>query len=854
MLGKRPRPKSTDCSEASKAFVPSTANNHSRDQTEYNSNENLYSQLGSSGSSSSSVQLQRPYTMSSQLQPRPEHSSGSSSGSSSALGYPSSKGDETSRFAGVATPSSRLTSNSRSGGVSGNSVSMMQRNQPKKLLIKNFKVKPQLPENFENDSWCKLQSAIIAIYRRTKVTDSLEELYRTCENMCYHKLAGNLYNRLQEESKQHVISIANQLKSYTGGHEEFLDLIYQEWTNYCHQVIMIRSIFLYLDRTFVLQTTSIESIWDMHLNLFRNLILNQTFIGPIVLTGLLKLIEQERQGETINRLLVKTLVDMYRDLSFYTSHFEAPFLHASDVFYRTEGDRLLQSDGWNAHEFIIHCEQRLQEEQERSTMYLDERKTGQKLIQAVEECLIRRNIQGLLNKGFSGLVNEKRMNDLRRLYLLCKRVGQLDLLRNALASYIKSKGMAIVSDPEQDSHMVEDLLSIKQHIDDIHTNAFEHAQAFGHTIVESFEGFINTRVNKPAEMIAQYVNMLMKSGNKTASDEELEAILDRILVLFRFIGGKDVFEAFYKRDFAKRLLLNRSASSDMEKLMLAKLRAECGPAFTSKLEGMFKDMDISRDLSAMFHGSKWYIKSEDVDLKVNVLTHGIWPTYHPMEIILPPKMAEYQDAFKQFYNSQHKNRILTWQHSLGHCRLKAYFPKGAKELDVSLLQAIVLLLFNDATASGSLSYQDILKKTGIAPDELQRTLISLSCGKARVLLKSVKGMAIDKDNDRFKFNTKFEAPRIRIKINSVQMKETAKENEETREQVFQDRQFQVDAAIVRIMKSRKQLSHVELSTELYEQIKFQIQPPDLKKRIESLIEREYLERDPDQHNAYKYLA
>jgi cullin-4 len=78
---------------------------------------------------------------------------------------------------------------------------------------------------------------------------------------------------------------------------------------------------------------------------------------------------------------------------------------------------------------------------------------------------------------------------------------------------------------------------------------------------------------KTHHFIASYINMIMRSGNKTASDAELEAILDDILMLFRFIEGKDIFQAFYKRDFAKRLLLNKSASSDMEKLMLTKLKA-----------------------------------------------------------------------------------------------------------------------------------------------------------------------------------------------------------------------------------------------------------------------------------------
>lgn len=54
-----------------------------------------------------------------------------------------------------------------------------------------------------------------------------------------------------------------------------------------------------------------------------------------------------------------------------------------------------------------------------------------------------------------------------------------------------------------------------------------------------------------------------------------------------------MFEEFYKRHFAKRLLLNRSASSDAEQSMLLKLKDECGAAFTLKLETMLK---VSRSI------------------------------------------------------------------------------------------------------------------------------------------------------------------------------------------------------------------------------------------------------------------
>ncbi|KAG8098474.1 hypothetical protein GUJ93_ZPchr0013g35868 [Zizania palustris] len=211
--------------------------------------------------------------------------------------------------------------------------------------------------------------------------------------------------------------------------------------------------------------------------------------------------------------------------------------------------------------------------------------------------------------------------------------------------------------------------------------------------------------------------------------------------------GKDVFEAFYKKDLAKRLLLGKSASIDAEKSMITKLKTECGSQFTNKLEGMFKDIGLSKEIN---------------------------------------------ESFKQ--SSQARTKL----------------PSGI-EMSVHVLTT---------------GFLDIKDSTSIEDKELRRTLQSLACGKVRILQK----------------------------VNAIQMKETVEENTSTTERVFQDRQYQVDAAIVRIMKTRKTLSHTLLITELFQQLKFPIKPSDIKKRIESLIDREYLERDRSNPQIYNYLA
>jgi cullin 3 len=78
----------------------------------------------------------------------------------------------------------------------------------------------------------------------------------------------------------------------------------------------------------------------------------------------------------------------------------------------------------------------------------------------------------------------------------------------------------------------------------------------------------------------------------------------------------------------------------------------------------------------------------------------------------------------------------------------------------------------------------------------------------------------------------------------VVQKETEPERASTQEKIDEDRKHMIEAAIVRIMKSRKTMEHSNLIAEVTKQLssRFRPNPLIIKKRIESLIERDYLER------------
>ncbi|XP_040567702.1 cullin-4A [Lepeophtheirus salmonis] len=740
-------------------------------------------------------------------------------------------------------------------GANGGSKNLGGGNQAtaRKLVIKNLKAQPTLPSDFVSKSLEKLRRATLAIQTSEPIRDAtLEELYQAVETLCAHDAAQRVYADLKALVEAHVETVREFL---TPGGESLDKLIFMKkmnasWTSHCRQMIMTRSIFLFLDRTYVLQNPSVLSIWEMGLDTFRRYVLTHPAVQTRTVDGILMLIEQERHGDMVDRSLLKSLLRMLSDLQIYKEAFEKKFLVATEKLYSAEGRKLVNER--DVPEYLSHVEKRLKEENERFIHYLDI-STKWQLIHTVEKQLISEHMTTILTKGLDTLLEENRKVELRLMYSLLGRVkGGCIELKAKMCEFVKKRGKVLVVNPEKDKTMVQELLDFKDKLDTIMSECFTGNDQFVVGMKEAFETFINIRQNKPAELIAKFVDSKLKAGNKEASEEELEKLLDKIMVIFRFIHGKDVFEAFYKKDLAKRLLVGKSASVDSEKSMLSKLKAECGAGFTSKLEGMFKDMELSRDINIAYRQHLEGLKSANnkIDMTVNVLSMAYWPTYQPMEVTMPSEMAKYQELFKKFYHAKYSGRKLQWQPNLGHAVLKANFKSGHKELRVSLFQTLVLLLFNYAD---ELPFAEIKVSSNIEDGELRRTLQSLACGKIRVLKKLPKGKDV-MDADKFYFNKEFTHQLCHIKINQVQMKETNDEQKATEERVFQDRQYQIDAAVVRIMKMRKTIFHNLLITELYNQLKFPVKPPDLKKRIESLIDRDYMERDKDNTNQYNYVA
>lgn len=302
------------------------------------------------------------------------------------------------------------------------------------------------------------------------------------------------------------------------------------------------------------------------------------------------------------------------------------------------------------------------------------------------------------------------------------------------------------------------------------------------------------------------------------------------------------------------MLFGRSTNQDIEHSIVLKMKEECGEGFTSKIEGMLRDMNLSKEINSNF---KEFLSNtqptllDKCDISVAVLTSSFWTKMKSNScIILPDDLLNYQAIFAKYYTSIHSGRKLDWQPHLGHCIIRATLGAAVKELVVSFFQAITLLLFQE---SSRLTSAEIEELTKMDRKDLLMTLHSLSCGKFQILIKQPPTGSVTME-DLFELNREFKEKLFRIKINQAQLKESVDEVKCTEKRVLADRQFQMDAAIVRILKSRKVLIHNELVSELFKLLDVPMCPQTLKTRIGLLIEKEYIKSDCNNPATYTYVA
>ncbi|KAJ3101218.1 hypothetical protein HDU97_001569 [Phlyctochytrium planicorne] len=711
-------------------------------------------------------------------------------------------------------------------------------------------------------------------------------------------MGADLYNNLKEHLRRHLTVLYSKADDSVDG--SLLEYYTKEWQRYVVASTLVHHIFRYLNRHWVKREMDEghRTIYDINT---KN-----------VMAAVLKLIKKQRDGETINYSLIKSVVDSFvalgldendctkPTLDIYKQYFESPFIADTEAYYRSESDLFVSEN--SITDYMKKAEARLIEEENRVQLYLHQH-TNRPLITTCETVLIK-NHTAPIQDEFQSLLDQDQVEDLARMYGLLSRVPEgLEKLRLTFEAHVRKQGLSAVEkvaeqaasadagdkDDEDEEKpapkrpstagkakapagasekleavdpktYVEALLAVHKKYNDLVNVAFRGEAGFVAALDKACREFINRNKvckagsSKSPELLARFCDSLLRKSSKVSDEKEVEEVLNNIMTAFKYVEDKDVFQKFYSKMLAKRLVNSTSASDDAEASMISKLKEACGFEYTSKLQRMFTDMNLSKDLNENFKDSitKTSEKDEYLDFSIMVLNTSCWPLQSAaVPFNIPEELLKTYNRFQLFYQSKHSGRKLNWNWMLSKGELKATYCKGNKSgytFQVSTYQMGVLLQFN---RNASYKWEELLDSTGLTPETLSAQMNYLV--KSKVLNVDSK---LGEAGSKYDLNFDFKSKKVRINLNIPAKSEVKAETEATHKTIEEDRKLLIQAAIVRIMKTRKAAKHQTLITEVVDQLNPRFTPKvaDIKKCIDILLEKEYLERKEGEKDMYAYLA
>lgn len=635
-----------------------------------------------------------------------------------------------------------------------------------------------------------------------------------------HLLGEDLYHRLNEHLKVHLAAVHAEMIKHTD--EALLTYYIKEWKRYTQAGTYNHHLFRYLNRHWVKREMDegkkdIYDIYTLHLVRWKEDMFGST--QNAVMDAVLRLVEKQRNGETIEQSKIKDVVNSFVSLGIdeadstkttldvYRTYFEKPYLEATEKYYEVESHRFLAEN--SVVDYMKKAERRLDEEKERVPLFLLNEIMAP-LMKCCENALIAKHATTLRDE-FQILLDNDREDDMARMYKLLARIPEgLDPLRARFELHVRQAGHLAVEkvagqgDSLDPKAYVDALLEVHTQYSALVQKAFTGESEFVRSLDNACREYVNRNKvcernsSKSPELLAKHSDNVLKKSTKATEEDNMEKLLDQCMTIFKYVEDKDVFQKFYSRHLAKRLVNGTSASGDAETSMISKLKDASGFEYTNKLQRMFQDVQTSKDLNNAYE--EWRSQTidkedrkEEVDATYQILGTGSWPLQPPTSPFAPPDVIiKTYERFQTFYSNKHGGRKLSWLWHLCKGEIRANYAKMNKvpyTFSVSTYQMAILLMFND---SNTVTYDDMAELTSLAKETLDPSIAIMI--KAKVLTASPEG-ASPQSGTSYSLNYGFKNKKLKVNLNIAIKSEQKQEVEDTHKTIEEDRKMLMQVSL-----------------------------------------------------------
>lgn len=736
-------------------------------------------------------------------------------------------------------------------------------------MLHGFQPPPPPSGDFVAAAISKIVVAIEAIFESRASDLSYQELHCATYNMVIQRQGETLYNAVCRSFKSRAGALASQLAQCPDA--QLLSVYIEHWRSYSIALHIICSFLMYMDHNYC-SVLKKPSLHRMGINAFLELASDPT-LRQRVTSVLLALVSTYRSGAICDleqlRAAVVVLLQMVRDGSplEYECVFESPYLHSSSLHYACEAGRLLHV--CSGVEYARAVEAAIDMERVLCSSNLAP-STFTNVLKVMQSTMIEQQAVQILqapNSGLDACLNSDRTDALADLYRCVSRVD------SGLAAFVQMfkrhveeacKGLVASETVSSPVVFVQQALALSQRFKGIIDTCFGSRKALHDAFVAAMTAVCNSKPGVP-EALSLYLDRCVR--NPSSADGSSAAVVERVMQLFRYVSDKDVFQSYYVSHMAQRILASKGYNEEYERTIIESLKKHCGFGYTHKMERMFKDVEDSQILAQDWMDSI-QSASQHMQAPANllVLTAGVWPLMAESTLTLPPPLQAACDHFSSWYTGKFgKQRNLLWRCHAASADVKCTYRNRSYTITMPMPCTAIMLQFDQRP--GPFSLKELADLTGISDTALLPFLDTLASPHHPLLTANGATWCVNED---------FSSKHLRFSLQSASVVANVEDDalKGAKAKVAVSRDQLLDAAVVRIVKSRKIIAHPALLHEVCAQLSafFEPRPSDIKKvpaatraclpslslffwqRIETLIERDYLRRCANDECSYEYCS